>query len=524
MTSQGALPAEWATEYLGNLNVEIFDGPFGSHLKTRDYVDSGIRVIRLENIGYGRFIDEKRSFVSEEKYEDISKHTVVPGDIVFSSFVTEAIRSALVPAHIPLAVNKADCFGIRFIGETTSAKYVQLFFQSRNAFKQIEGMIHGVGRPRINTSQLKQLVVPLAPKREQMRIVAKVEELFSELDKGAESLSAAHEQLKAYRQAVLKDAFKGKLTEDWRAKNASQLLAGRELLEVILKERSARRSAELELWRASVEEWEAARKKGPKPTKPAALHESEADWSSLPHLPNSWTYAPFGAVAYSVRNGISKKPNETGQLRIFRISAVRPMMFDMSDFRRIDADPEFQDYQLRRGDLVFTRYNGSRAYVGVAAMYRSDESFVYPDKLIRCDVKSRLIDPSYIEKAVNCGESRSFIESRIRTTAGQAGISGADLKSMPVPLCSIEEQMKINQIVEAQLSGIAELMNEVESALARVDALRQLILNKAFSGLLVAQDQNDEPACVLLERIHAEREGAPKKKARKDKNGRKEAA
>ncbi|MGC2221248.1 MAG: hypothetical protein WA624_02215, partial [Methylocella sp.] len=113
MMNEETLPAGWTTEYLGNLDVEVFDGPFGSHLKTSDYVGSGIRVIRLENIGHGRFIDEKRSFISKEKYEDIRRHTVLPGDIVFSSFVSEFIRSALVPPHIPFAVNKADCFGIR---------------------------------------------------------------------------------------------------------------------------------------------------------------------------------------------------------------------------------------------------------------------------------------------------------------------------------------------------------------------------------------------------------------------------
>src|SRR5689334_16731572 len=102
MMNDGTLPTGWAAERLGNLDVEIFDGPFGSHLKTSDYVDSGVRVIRLENIGHGRFVEEKRSFISEEKYRDIRKHTVAPGDIVFSSFVTGAIRSALVPAHIPL--------------------------------------------------------------------------------------------------------------------------------------------------------------------------------------------------------------------------------------------------------------------------------------------------------------------------------------------------------------------------------------------------------------------------------------
>ncbi|MBR1071228.1 restriction endonuclease subunit S [Bradyrhizobium liaoningense] len=205
------MPEGWTTDHLGNLNVEVFDGPFGSHLKTADYVEAGIRVIRLENIGRGKFIDGKRSFVSEKKCQDIRKHTVVPGDIVFSSFVTEAIRSTLVPSHIPFAVNKADCFGIRFFGKTTNAKFVQLFLQSRNAFRQIEGMIHGVGRPRINTSQLKEVVVPICSPVEQARIVEMIDVLFSRIEAFDSAIENGFTQISTLRQSVLKRAFSGGL-------------------------------------------------------------------------------------------------------------------------------------------------------------------------------------------------------------------------------------------------------------------------------------------------------------------------
>src|SRR5205807_2030775 len=73
------LPNGWAWEHIGNLNAEIFDGPFGSNLKTSDYVNDGVRVIRLENIGYLEFIEEKRSYISEEKYETVKKHTIGAG-------------------------------------------------------------------------------------------------------------------------------------------------------------------------------------------------------------------------------------------------------------------------------------------------------------------------------------------------------------------------------------------------------------------------------------------------------------
>jgi len=368
-------------------------------------------------------------------------------------------------------------------------------------------MSGAVGQRRVTTTYISAQQIPVPPSREQHRIVAKIEELFSELDNGVEALTTAREQLKAYRQSVLKYAFEGKLTEKWRARNPDR---GQTQAQMKASIQSDARKRYAEAIRA----WEAKRKVGHKPGLPTSLEEIDLpDFNELPPLPGGWSYLAFGALAYSIRNGISKKPNEDGPLRIFRISAVRPMAFDMSDYRKIDDEPEYESYRLSRGDVVFTRYNGSRAYVGVAAEFRGDQEFVYPDKLIRCDVQSRLIDPGYIEKAVNCGASRAFVESRIRTTAGQAGISGGDLKVMPVAVCSIEEQREINRILEEQLSSIAQLEGDLESRFSQANALRQSILKQAFSGQLVAQDPTDEPASVLLQRIRTERVKASAKKS-----------
>ena len=81
----------------------------------------------------------------------------------------------------------------------------------------------GGAQPNISQGVLKDWPIALPPVNEQHRIVAKIEELFSELDKGVESLTAAREQLKAYRHAVLKHAFAGKLTSKWRARNEAKL-------------------------------------------------------------------------------------------------------------------------------------------------------------------------------------------------------------------------------------------------------------------------------------------------------------
>ena len=227
------LPAGWAWIRLGAANIEVFDGPFGSNLKSSDYVSDGVRVIRLENIGAMEFIENKLSFITSEKYQALEKHTVFPGDLVFSSFVTENVRVAMVPPSIEKAVNKADCFCIRLFGETLLNSYALSFLATRSVYKRLEEEIHGVGRPRINTTQLKNVVIPVCSTDEQRELVALVQEKLSEADQLDQTLATALQQADALRQSILKKAFHGQLVK--QAKNEEPATA---LLERIRAERA----------------------------------------------------------------------------------------------------------------------------------------------------------------------------------------------------------------------------------------------------------------------------------------------
>ena len=92
--------------------------------------------------------------------------------------------------------------------------------------------------------------------KEQRRIVAKIEELFSELDKGVESLKTARRQLEVYRQSVLKHAFEGKLTAQWREENKDKLEKPEQLLARVKSERVVHYERQLQKWRTAIEEWE----------------------------------------------------------------------------------------------------------------------------------------------------------------------------------------------------------------------------------------------------------------------------
>jgi len=119
--------------------------------------------------------------------------------------------------------------------------------------------------PGLNRNDAYTEPILLPPLPEQSRIVAKIEELLSELDKGIESFKTAREQLKVYRQALPKHAFEGKLTAAWREENKDKLETSDALLKRIQSERSDRYKQQVKEWEKAVKSWEKGGKKGSKP-------------------------------------------------------------------------------------------------------------------------------------------------------------------------------------------------------------------------------------------------------------------
>ena len=104
-------------------------------------------------------------------------------------------------------------------------------------------------------SAFGDLPVPLAPTATQHKIVKKIDELFSALDKGIKNLKVARAKLDVYRQAVLKHAFEGKLTAQWRKENKDKLDTPEQLLARIRRERAERYEQQLKVWKAAIKAW-----------------------------------------------------------------------------------------------------------------------------------------------------------------------------------------------------------------------------------------------------------------------------
>jgi len=227
---------------IGSLCVTSFDGPFGSKLKTADYTDSGVRVARLENIGHLEFNNEKETYISHNKYNSLINNTLKKNDILFSSFVDEDVRVCLFPHKDTLFINKADCFCLRINPEIASAPYVVLILASRTSYEKIKEQVQGVTRPRINLKTLRSLSFTFPSLEEQTEIVRRVEQLFAYADAIEKQVQNALTRVNNLTQSILAKAFRGELTEQWRADNP-ELISGANSAEALLAKIKAERES-----------------------------------------------------------------------------------------------------------------------------------------------------------------------------------------------------------------------------------------------------------------------------------------
>lgn len=375
-------------------------------------------------------------------------------------------------------------------------------------------------RPRVNFNQLGCFEIMVPPPAEQERIVAKIEELFSDLDAGIASLKKAQAQLKIYRQAVLKHAFEGKLTEEWRKKNAHRLEPAHELLQKIKTERQKHFEKQMEEWEKAVEEWEQTGKKEKKPTKPKKPKElppiSKEELMELSELPTGWGWVKLNSISEFISDGDHQPPPKTSNgvpfITISNINKNNQIDFSNTFFVHQDYYNNLvESRRPNKGDILYT-VTGS---FGIPVLVNFEKCFCFqrhiglirPFKLIQQKwIYYNLQSPFVYKQAI-----------KVATGTAQKTVPLSGLRNFIIPFKSIQEQKQIVGEIEARLSVCDQLEQSVNHALKKAESLRQSILKKAFQGKLVPQNPGDEPAHILLQRIKTEKEKLNDKPHKKTK-------
>ena len=178
----------------------------GYAFKSKNYAESGIRVIRIANVQDGYIIDDAPCYYPVGTDEDIEKFSLFAGDLLIS-LTGNVGRVGILPADmLPAALNQRVCC-LRIDEAIVDRKYLLYYLRRYQFMRDCVKASKGVAQLNLSTKWLAEYEIPLPAIEEQKHIVARIEELFSELDNGVETLRKTKQQLAVYRQAVISAAF-----------------------------------------------------------------------------------------------------------------------------------------------------------------------------------------------------------------------------------------------------------------------------------------------------------------------------
>lgn len=457
-----ALPQGWVECTLENLSVYVIGGDWGQSI---DY--DNVDYVSAYCIRGSEFKDWNKSKASTSVLRKVKNSNLAKRQLLINDIIIEISgggpeqpvgRVVLVDSEAlsyKPNVPKIHTNFLRLLRTTNkiSQNYLYLYLQ----YFYISGAVTNYQGGSNNLRNLKfdqylTISIPLPPLAEQKRIVGKIEALFSEIDKGTEELKTAQAKAKQYRQALLKHAFSGKLTADWRAEHG---VSGEEN-----------------------------------------------------GLPVGWVEKSLGDVVTYFQNGFSARRGKEGlETIVIRLADITKSKIDFSSIRQITmTSQEIEKYKVNEDEILVIRVNGSKDLVGsLIHVTNHSENFSYCDHFIKITLNHDELKPKWFSLLGNTKAYRNHIKNNMVSSAGQNTISQGTLKSFMFYLPPLPEQEEIVRRLEAQFSVLDVLEADLATNLKKAETLKQAILKKAFVGELVPQDPTDEPASELLKRIQAEK-------------------
>jgi len=439
------LPSGWAHCTLGDLAEYVTSG---SRDWSKYYSDVGALFVRTENINRNVLgsLDEIARVALPTSVE--GKRTLISEDDLLITITGANVgKCAHIDRDLPEAYVSQSVALVR-LADRSCARFVhrQLIAPGpANDRTLLQGGAYGLGRPVLNLEQVRSVPIRMAPLPEQRRIVERVDALLSRVDACRQHLDRVSALLRRFRHSVLDAAANGELTEEWREHRGRN---------------GVRREVKL------------------------------------------------GELLSDVRYGTAKKcAYEPRATPVLRIPNVADGLISHEDLKYAEFDDaERAKLELRLGDVLVIRSNGSLGLVGRAAVVTKREAgFLYAGYLIRLRPDVERVRPGYLARYLESPGCRSIIERTARSTTGVNNLNAEEIRSLSIQVPSLPEQDEIVRRT-GELLGQAELLTR---RLARIDAklcgIVPAVLGKAFRGELAPQDPNDEPASVMLETLRIQR-------------------
>ena len=209
----GEIPAHWNVLSLSRITTSRCDGPFGSGVKSEHYSDSGVRVIRLQNIGWAEFVNLDAAYLDEAYALQLGDHSVKAEDILIAGLGDERHpvgRACVAPVAIEPAMVKADCFRFRVDRQRVLPRYAALQL-SATASAVAGSQATGATRTRMNLATSARRKIALPPLQEQRAIADLLDHETATSTAVIDKVREAIAHLTEYRTALISAAVTGKI-------------------------------------------------------------------------------------------------------------------------------------------------------------------------------------------------------------------------------------------------------------------------------------------------------------------------
>lgn len=455
MPEQMSLPDGWKAVPLGTVVDDVLK------VQPKDNPEKPFHYLDISSIDNSRFkITAPKKYVGKDA-PSRARQLVKTGDILFSTVRTYLKNIAQVPSIYDGEIASTGFCVIR-PSEKLNKSFCFYLTLSHQFIDPLSKIQRGTSYPAVRNSDVFEQNIPLPTLPEQEKIVAKIEELFTQLDAGVAELKNARAQLKRYRQSVLKSAVEGELTKEWRESFPRGLEPATALLDRILEERR-------EKWKV-----ESGKKKYKEPAAP--------DVEGLPDLPEGWVWATLPQLGELNRGKSKHRPRNAphlygGPYPFVQTGDVRHANGTVRNYSQTYSEDGLAQSRLwKAGTLCIT----IAANIADTAILGFDACF--PDSIVGFLCEEHHCNIRYIEYFLRT--AKTDLERYAPATA-QKNINVKILSELAIPLPPLKEQEMFVNKVERRLSVADEIEKELDEALVRAERLRQSVLKSAFEGRLV---------------------------------------
>lgn len=413
------LPKAWKHVKLKDISENIQYG----YTESSSKVKVGPKFLRITDIQQNK-VDWDDVPYCKIHINTKNKYLLQSGDLVFARTGATVGKSFLIKGSIPEAVFASYLIRVR-VNKEIEERFLSYFFHSRSYWTQItEGQV-GIGQPNVNGTKLGQLIIPLPPKSIQQAIVSKIEELFSELDKGIENLLTAQQQLKTYRQSVLKWAFEGRLTNESTVEN---------------------------------------------------------------QLPKDWKKLKILDVA-DVNPKLPNKENINDNLEVqfLPMKLVEEIInkVHLKEIKQLKEVKKGSYTPFINGDIIFAKVTPCMENGKIAVVENLKNGIGYGSSefhVLRC---TELISNKYLFYFVVQDDFRNEAQHAMTGAVGLRRVPKQFIETHEIPLPLLTKQQMIVQEIESRLSIADKMQETITQSLQQSEALKQSILKMAFEGRLV---------------------------------------